>query len=136
MHHTHTHTNRNNNTKHRQHNNPSQTNHHPATHRQQSTKGQNIVILQININGIRNKIDELKNLVHNTQPDIITIQETKLTQKTKTPKIPHYTTIRTDREPTRGGTVRRHTIAINYYPNSLLLISAGFLPRVSSQLLN
>ena len=28
---------------------------------------------QININGIRNKIEELKNLVHNTQPDIITI---------------------------------------------------------------
>ena len=54
-------------------------------------KDKNIVILQININ----KIEELKNLVHNTQPDIITIQETKLTQKTK---IPHYTTIRTDRE--------------------------------------
>ena len=47
-------------------------------------KDKNIVILQININGIRNKIEELKNLVHSTQPDIITIQETKLTQKTKT----------------------------------------------------
>ena len=40
MHHSHTHTHRNNNTKHRQHNNPLQTNHHPTTHRQQSTKGQ------------------------------------------------------------------------------------------------
>ena len=62
-----------------------------------------MVILQININDIRNTIEELKNLVYNTQPDIITIQETKLTQKAKTPKIPHYTTIRTDREHKKGG---------------------------------
>ena len=33
------------------------------------------IILQINIDSIRNKIEELKNLVHNTKPDIIiTIQ--------------------------------------------------------------
>ena len=44
-----------------------------------------------------------KNLVHSTQPDIIIIQETKLTQKVKTPKIPHYTTIRTHREHKQGG---------------------------------
>ena len=66
-------------------------------------KDKHIVILQININGIRNKIEELKNLVHNTQPDITTIQETKLTQKAKTPKIPQYTTICTDREHKQGG---------------------------------
>ena len=34
--------------------------------------------------------------------DIITIQETKLKQKAKTPKIPHYTTIHTDREHKQG----------------------------------
>ena len=56
MHHSHTHTKRNNNTKHI----PSQTNYHPPTHKQQSTKEKNIVILQININGFRNKIEELK----------------------------------------------------------------------------
>ena len=74
----------------------------PLTNNNQS-KDKNIVILQININGIRNKIEELKNLVHSTQPDIITIQETKLTQKAKTPKIPHYTIIRTDSEHKQGG---------------------------------
>ena len=84
-----------------------------TTHRRQITtqpltdnnqpKDKNIVILQININGIRNKIEELKKLVHNTQPYIITIQETKRIQKAKTPKIPHYTTIRTDREHKQGG---------------------------------
>ena len=41
-----------------------------------------------------NKIEEIKNLVHSTQPDIITIQETKLTQNAKTHKMPslyHHT---------------------------------------------
>ena len=69
-----------------------------TTHRRQITtqpltdnnqpKDKNIVIVQSKINGIRNKIEELKNLVHITQPDIITIQETKLTQKY--PTTPPY----------------------------------------------
>ena len=40
---------------------------------------------------------------------------------------------------TRGGTVRQQTMPANrdhYYPDSLLFVSAGFLPRVSSQRLN
>ena len=40
---------------------------------------------------------------------------------------------------TRGGTVRQQTTPANrdhYYPDSLLFISADFLPRVSSQRLN
>ena len=57
---------------------PSPTNHHLLTNNNQP-KDKNIVILQININGIRNKIEELKKRVHSTQPDIITIQEIKLT---------------------------------------------------------
>ena len=79
-----------------------QTTTHPLTNNNKP-KDKNIVILQININDIRNKIEELKNLVHSTQPDIITIQETKLTHNAKTPQIPHYTTIRTDREHKQGG---------------------------------
>ena len=41
--------------------------------------------------------------------------------------------------PTRGGTVRQQTTPANrdnYYPDSLLFVSAGFLLRVSSQRLN
>ena len=80
MHHSYTHTKRNNinTTPHHK-----QTTTHPLTNNNQP-KEKNNVILQININGIRNKIEELKKLVHSTQPDIITIQETKLTQKAKT----------------------------------------------------
>ena len=80
-----------------------QTTTHPLTNNNQP-KDKNLVILQININGIRNKIEELKKTRtqhptghhHNTRNKtrrglmtlINTIQETKLTQKAKTPKIP------------------------------------------------
>ena len=40
---------------------------------------------------------------------------------------------------TRGGTVKQQTTPANrdhYYPDSLLFVSVGFLPRVSSQRLN
>ena len=93
-----------NTTAHHQQTSPSPTKHHTptTTHPQHSTKGQTIVILQININGIRNKIEELENLVHSTQPDRITIQETKLTQKDKTPNILYHHTHRQGRETRRG----------------------------------
>ena len=45
-----------------------------------------LIILQVNINGLRNKLDEFKLLIHYTHADIITIQETKLTPKVKNPK--------------------------------------------------
>ena len=61
-----------------------QTTTNPLTNNNQP-KDKNIVIFQININGIRNKIEELKKTRTQHLPDIITIQETKLTQKAKTP---------------------------------------------------
>ena len=56
------------------------------THRPSSKSERNLIILQVNINGLRNKLDELKLLIHDTHADIITIQETKLTPKAKTQK--------------------------------------------------
>ena len=55
----------------------------------------NLIILQVNINGLRNKLEELKLLIHDTHVD--QIQETKLTHKVKTPKIHNFTAVRTDR---------------------------------------
>ena len=46
--------------------------------------------LQVNDNGIKNNLEELKLLIHDTHADIITIQETKLTPK---PKHPKYITL-------------------------------------------
>ena len=57
---------------------------------------ENLIILQVNING-------LKLLIHDTHADIITIQETKLTPKAKTPKIHNFTAVRTDRLHKAGG---------------------------------
>ena len=55
------------------------------------------IILQVNINGLKNKLEELKLLIHDTHADIITIQKTKLTSKVKTPKVHNFTTVRNDR---------------------------------------
>ena len=50
---------------------------------------------QINIKGISNKEDESDQPAHTTQPDAITLKETKLTTF-KTPTISNHTSIRTD----------------------------------------
>ena len=42
-------------------------------------------------------------LNHNTHADVITIQETKLTPKTKTPKLHNFTTVCTDGVHKLGG---------------------------------
>jgi hypothetical protein len=63
----------------------------------------NLHILQININGISNKIDELRALINLEKIDIVTVQETKLRPKTKTPTVNNFTAIRTDRAHKDGG---------------------------------
>ena len=73
------------------------------THRPSSKSEINLIILQVNINGLRNKLEELNLLNHDTHADIITIQETKLTPKAKTPKIHNFTAVRTDRLHKVGG---------------------------------
>ena len=85
---------------------------------------------------------------------VVVIQESKLTPKSKNPCIQNYTTVRKDRPHGQSGrllifsidpristyswwncqaTQNRLQIEINYYPDNLLFISVGFLPRVSSQ---
>ena len=66
-------------------------------HRPSSKSERNLITLQVNINGLRNKLEELKLRIHDTHADIITIQETKLTSNAKTPKIHNFTAVRTDR---------------------------------------
>ena len=72
-------------------------------HRPSSKSERNLIILQVNINGLRNTLEELKLLIHDTHADIITIQETKLTPKAQTPKIHNFTSVRTDRLHKAGG---------------------------------
>ena len=72
-------------------------------HRPSSKSKRNIIILQVNINGIKNKLEELKLLIHDTHAYIITIQETKLTPKENTLKVHNFTTVRADRLHKAGG---------------------------------
>ena len=63
-------------------------------------------VCAINENGLNgNEYDEVgvMMLIHDTHADIITIQETKLTPKAKTPKIHNFTSVRTDRLHKAGG---------------------------------
>ena len=59
----------------------------------------------LNGDGIKNKLEELKLLIHDTHADIITIQETKLTPKVKTPKVHNFTAMRHDMLHKEGGGV-------------------------------
>ena len=58
-------------------------------HRPISKSERNLIILQVNING-------LKLLIHDTHANIVTIQQTKLTPKVKTPKVHNFTAMRND----------------------------------------
>ena len=110
---------------HRQHKVPRQPHRHTKdyhmttnitqAHRPSSKNERNLIILQDNINGFKNKLEELKLLIHDTHADIITIQETKLTPKVKTTKVLHkFTTVRNDMFHKAGGgliTLTRDSIA-------------------------
>ena len=67
------------------------------------TKHKEIKILQLNASGIRSTVEELKHLLLTTQPDVVAVQESKLNPASRTPKIPNYTAIRTDRKHKQGG---------------------------------
>ena len=72
-------------------------------HRSSSKSEITLIILQVNIYAIKNKLEELQLLTHDTHADSITIQETKLTPKTKTHKVHNFATVRTDRLHKAGG---------------------------------
>ena len=79
--------------------------HHSPNNRTNS-RTHNINILQLNIVGIRNKIEQLTHFMHTNNKHITLLQETKLRQTHKTP-------LRRDRRQGEGGgliTFIRHTI--------------------------
>ena len=80
-------------------------------------------ILQININGINNKFTELQQLTKEESPDIITIQETKLTSKTKRCHLQGYSTIRKDRIDKNGGGL------ITYIKDSIPFSELDYKPK-------
>ena len=88
---------------HRQTNDDHMTTDTPQGHRHSSRSETNLIILQVNINGIKKTLEESKLLIHDTHADIITFQDTKLTPKANTPNVHNFTTVRTDRLHKTGG---------------------------------
>ena len=79
------------------------TTHTTQAHRPSSESEINLITLQVHINKIKNKLQELKMLIHNTHTDDITIHETKLTPRAKTPKVHNFIIVRTDSLHMAGG---------------------------------
>ena len=76
---------------------------HPTTSGLPTTRPKDFKIIQLNINGIRNRITELALLTTTEKPKTMTIQETKLNPSLKTPDLLDYTAISKDRITVRGG---------------------------------
>ena len=60
-------------------------------------------VLQLNANGISNKLTELGVVMENNKVKVVVLQELKLTPKSKNPSIQNYTTVRKDRPRGQGG---------------------------------
>ena len=67
------------------------------------TTPNNINIIQLNINSITKKTTELTHLIHKQKIHIITLQESNLNSKHKTPNIPKFSAIRLDRPSSQKG---------------------------------
>ena len=79
-------------------------NHPPPTSTQPNLSNHyDLKILQLNINGIKNKLTELTNFIYNHNIKVVVLQETKLSPNSNTPSIPNFTLIRRDREKEGGG---------------------------------
>ena len=60
-------------------------------------------VLQLNANGIGNKLTELGVVMENNKVKVAVIQQSKHTPKSKNPCIQNYTTVRKDRPHGQGG---------------------------------
>ena len=60
-------------------------------------------VLQLNANGIGNKLTELGVVMENNKVKLVVIQESKLTPTSKNPCIQNYTTVCKDRPHSQGG---------------------------------
>ena len=87
----------------------------------------NLKIIQVNINGMQSKTEELKKLTYDEKADIITIQETKLKQTNRTPKIDGFTAVRRDRLDRDCGGL------LTYIRNDITFTDIRIPPNIKSQ---
>ena len=70
---------------------------------QQLPDAESLKILQLNIDGVGNKLTELSQLLERHKIKIAVIQESKLSTRSKDPSIKNYSTVRQDRQRGQGG---------------------------------
>ena len=75
----------------------------PASPTKQINDDSTFNVLQLNANGIGNKLTELEVVLERNKVKVAVIQESKLSPKYKNPCIQYYTTVRKDRSHGQGG---------------------------------
>ena len=73
----------------------------PPTYQKSDDSTSNV--LQLNTNGIGNKLTELGVVMKNNKVKVVVIHESRLTPKSKNPCIQTYTRVRKDRAHGQGG---------------------------------
>ena len=63
-----------------------------------NSKQKTLKIMQLNIDSLRSKVEELKVFLNHHKVDVFAIQETKLTSNITTPTIPGYCVVCKDRK--------------------------------------
>ena len=75
----------------------------PAPPTEQTSADRTFNVLQLNANGIGNKLRELGVVLERNMVKVAVIQESKLSSKSKNPCIRNYTTVRKDPPRGQGG---------------------------------
>ena len=75
----------------------------PAPPTKQISEDSTFTVLQLNANGIGNKLTELGVVLEKNKVKVAVIQESKLSPKSKNSCIQNCTTVRKDRSPGQGG---------------------------------
>ena len=73
-----------------------------SRYKETKAKGKTLRILQLNIDSLLSKFDELKKFIEREKIDVFVIQETKMIRSDKLPKIPGYSIERQDRYQPKG----------------------------------
>ena len=77
--------------------------HHPHNHLQLQQRPASPWMTAFNANGIGNKLSELERFLEKHNVKVAAIQESKLTSKSRNPRIKNFTTVRRDRPQGQGG---------------------------------
>ena len=79
------------------------TAHTTSIHKPSSNNERNLIILQVNINSINNKLEELKTPIKTRMQTSSQFRKPCSPLNQNTPKVPTYTTVRADRPHKSGG---------------------------------